>query len=500
MKRSLKGNDVVFMYPPVKADLFAEYQASILAWGGAHKPEAVRILRKKKIHSTGTVWCLTAGAKVLHKNKPLREKGVCRDVAGLPIPVPWLFDQSHKKIPAYFGCTNSPAYRKHLHALVRKVMKAGADGLHVDDPLGSAQTVQAMAGCYCEHCVMGFRKHLADLQRNNEEMRKLARADLFEKFNYRDFAAHFGATAADYLQHQNEDPLHEKFHDWQLARSTANLEELRAVAARAAKHPVTLSSNTCLPELRFLPLTRACDYLVAENDQHSEHGTRRLHETILAYRMADALRKPMAATARGQDWSLVKALHRENLVLFWIALAYANGQRFMAPHRQWCYTETRGTHWYDAPSATFAAVYRFISDHGKLFNNLHTAGPLAVPDLSKAPLDTAADRAAFHERLTQGDPRPLICGAFYLFPRESEEGDHAVVHVLNRYYTPESDSFASLSRPAIQIPLETFKGVYRNARVITPDGESTDLTLTRTPDLRLVLPHSPIWQLVELTL
>jgi hypothetical protein len=44
----------------------------------------------------------------------------------------------------------------------------------------------------------------------------------------------------------------------------------------------------------------------------------------------------------------------------------------MAPHRQWCYTDQKGTHWYDGPAERFAPLYRFVRSHAALFDGYGT--------------------------------------------------------------------------------------------------------------------------------
>jgi hypothetical protein len=84
--------------------------------------------------------------------------------------------------------------------------------------------------------------------------------------------------------------------------------------------------------------------------------------------MADAMGRPLAATASGQDWAFVKEHGRSGLVRGWIAAAYAAGHGLMAPHRQWCYTEEKGTHWYEGPREAYAPLYRFVRENRALLD------------------------------------------------------------------------------------------------------------------------------------
>lgn len=68
----------------------------------------------------------------------------------------------------------------------------------------------------------------------------------------------------------------------------------------------------------------------------------------------------MAATAAGVDWAFVKQHAAEDLPRVWMATAYAHGQLFMPPHHAYCFTEEKGTDWYDGPTKAYAPLYRFV--------------------------------------------------------------------------------------------------------------------------------------------
>ena len=155
---------------------------------------------------------------------------------------------------------------------------------------------------------------------------------------------------------------------------------------------------------------------MGEVDHHAERGTSSLHDAVFAYRMAEAIGKPLAATARGFDWAWVKANHSTNLVKIWIALGYCMGQRLMAPHRQWCFTKEKGSHWYEGPAEAFAPLYRFVRDRPELFSDTNTLGPLKAPANVPVRFDTHAQRTTLQQILSAGEPRPLNIGSVWLFP------------------------------------------------------------------------------------
>ncbi len=87
---------------------------------------------------------------------------------------------------------------------------------------------------------------------------------------------------------------------------------------------------------------------------------------------------PVASTASGQDWAYVAEHKLPGLVRTWIALSYAMGHHFMAPHRQWCYTEKKGTHWYTGPAEEYAWVYQFVRQSARLLDRYEAVAPVAV--------------------------------------------------------------------------------------------------------------------------
>jgi hypothetical protein len=122
---------------------------------------------------------------------------------------------------------------------------------------------------------------------------------------------------------------------------------------------------------------QALDLFSAETDHHAA-GRRFTDQPLVAYRLAEAVQRPYAATASGGDWAFVKEHQLPGLVRGWVALSYAAGQNFMAPHRQWCYTPEKGTHWYGGPAEKFAPLYRFVRANARCFDGYDTYADVAV--------------------------------------------------------------------------------------------------------------------------
>jgi hypothetical protein len=367
------------MYWTDDESAYHAYGATVVGWGGAHTLERVARARRLGLHATGTMWCLTANPKALHANADLRD-AVVRDVEGQPVIVPWLRDHVFEGTPSWWGCTNHPAFRAHVRRTVCDAMAGGADGLHVDDHLGTASAVLIAGGCFCRFCVSKFGAYLARTAGPDAARRVGLRSPrAFRGFDYAAFVRVRAPTHATYLERRASLPLYREFVEFQVGEAARNVSDLHRLAREIAERPVTLSANTCLPWPPHMAVVPRLTYMVGEVGQHAAAGLVRSSEAVVAYRLADALGKPMAATAAGSDWACVQAQGRVHLVRYWIAQAYACGQRFMAPHRMWCHTAEMGTHWYDGPTEAYAPLYRFVRANARWFDGYTPAGaPTAV--------------------------------------------------------------------------------------------------------------------------
>jgi hypothetical protein len=356
------------------------------------------------------MWCLTARAEVLHERADLLD-ACAVDIEGERVAVPWQFDHVYKGTLTYFGCTNHPAFREHTRRLVREAMAGGADSLHVDDHLGTANAAVNFGGGFCDQCIHAFRDYL----RANAGEDDLRRAGVrrLEGFDYRDVVRAFAATREEYLKVRHRIPLIDLFDAFHNAAAAEHVRSLGELAAEVAGHPVMLSANACLPDRQHTHVAKHLTHIVCEVPQHAVDGTARPEEAIQAYRMASTMGVPLAGTGHGWDWAYVKAHGLLELVRVWIALAYAHGQRFMVPHpsRQWCFTQELGTHRYAAPVEAFAPVYRFIRRHAERFDGYEEADAPA-PDAGESVIATL----------------------------RVKRGAAAVVHLVNTDYEPHNST------------------------------------------------------------
>ena len=228
-----------------------------------------------------------------------------------------------------------------------EVMKARPDGLHIDDYRGSSGAVTWLSACFCRYCMAGFREYLAKTV-PKEKLAALGIKDL-DGFDYREFLLDRGVKPEEYQKRRASLPLAAEFLDFQVKANTAFVADYRRKAEELVGQPLALCVNSGLNDAQSLAIAPQLSYFCCEVD-HAASSRALPKHPVYVYKLADGLDRPVAATASGQDWAYVAEHKLPGLVRTWIALSYAHGQNFMAPHRQWCYTKEKGTHWYSGPS------------------------------------------------------------------------------------------------------------------------------------------------------
>lgn len=214
-------------------------------------------------------------------------------------------------------------------------------------------------------------------------------------------------------------------------------------------------------------------HVICEVGQNASVGTSRIDHAVEAYELVASLGKPMAATASGQDWAFVKQNGCEELVRFWIALAYAHGQRFMVPHpqRQWCFNNELGTHWYAAPIKAYAPVYRFIRENAHCFDGFEAV------DIKTHQPDTAAN--------------------VLVTVRKKSGSNQVVLHVLNRDYDSEARSMRSLSNVEVSLERSLVSPRTPKARLLSYDRPPQQVTLAQDAGMvRIRIPELRLWTVV----
>ncbi|MBW7939947.1 MAG: hypothetical protein H3C63_14415, partial [Candidatus Omnitrophica bacterium] len=96
---------------------------------------------------------------------------------------------------------------------------------------------------------------------------------------------------------------------------------------------------------------------------------------------------------------------KPGLVRTWIAQAYAFGSVFMVPHRQWCYTQELGTHWYHGKVEDFAYLYGFVREKAALLDGY---APLAQTAVLLTDADFDAMKSAAQTLAARNVPFALL--------------------------------------------------------------------------------------------
>ena len=381
-ERALNRSDVVFF-----TDDPAQYEAygcTAVGWGARADAKHIQEAHGAGVHLlAASVPFRTGFAGVIDYTDRFLD-AACRDFSGAPFAVPWLWDHKHKGQPIWWGCTNSPLYREWLDGYLVKKMAASPDGLHVDDYTGTAGAVTWLSACFCEHCMAAFREHVK-AHVPQAALAELGITDL-DSFDYRQFLLERGVKPEEYKAKRASLPLAEAFLDFQAHAVTDYVRAFHAQACTLRGGRVTLSVNSSLSSPLSLMIAPYVDYFCCEVAHAATQGAWPGHPVYI-YKLADALDRPVAAMASGQDHAFIAEHECEELLRTWIVTAYSHGQAFTPPTNLWCYTKEKGTHWYKGPAAEYAGMYRFIRANAALFDGYDAVAPVAVV------YDNAARRA-----------------------------------------------------------------------------------------------------------
>lgn len=371
--RVIRRSDVVFMYD--NPALYETYGCTVMGWAGRADREHIAEAHKKGVRVfASSVGFRTEFAGMIDFS-PRFAEARCLNFAGEPFIVPWLWDHKHKGEPAWWFCTNSPLYRSYLRQRLERVVASGADALHIDDYTGTAGAVTWLDACFCPNCMEGFREYLR-AHGDEAELRELGINDL-DRFDYGEFLRKQGITPERYHRERAKLPLAAAFLDFHVKAVTEFVAEFRREGEQSKGGPLPLAVNSSLSGPMNLAITPHLGYFCCELDHRAESREVPL-QPVYAYKLADGLNRPVTSTASGGDWAYINEHQLPGLVRTWAALSYAFGHNLMVPHRMWCYTKEKGTHWYSGPTEEYAWLYRFVHEHADLFDGFEAVAPIAV--------------------------------------------------------------------------------------------------------------------------
>ena len=381
---NLNASDVVFMYAP-EAELYEVYSGTIVGWAGramSKSPKDVLRFRQRVVEAQrhnlrycGSVDFVVDFAGFIEFSRESFAEAICRDLDNNPITVPWLWDHKHKGHPAYWFCTNNPDYRAYLRDQVERACAAPIDGLHIDDWRGTSACSAWNGGCFCHHCMEGFRNWL---KRNfSREQLQAMEVNNIDEFDLRSFLRAKGVTADDWKRRRRQLPFGELFQQFQTEQALSVIREAFEYAEKLCGKPLLRSVNSSASSPEDLVVAPLIDFFCGEMNHHASTAQVSF-EPAFVFKVVEGLGKRQVATASGYDWAWIAANEKPGLVRSWIAQAYAFGSAFMVPHRQWCYTKEKGTHWWRGKPEDFAFVYRFVREKASLLDGYRSLANLAL--------------------------------------------------------------------------------------------------------------------------
>lgn len=288
-----------------------------------------------------------------------------RDLEGRRLTAPWMLAFS-KTNPPTWGCNNQPAYLEKCVEAATKSLDAGADWIQFDD---WAMIVSAYAwggGCFCDRCLDGFRKYL-QARLSVEQATELGIADL-AAFDYKTYLAarYHITTAAAYRERRREVPLEPWFRSFQRMSVRAFFTTLRKrLDAHAGRRvPLSINSTLMVPNQERNFLADIVDFFVGETWRP---GFLRM---TACCKVADALGKYQVFSPIPRDVQDTRRM---------IATAYALGHLPLVPWDIYMGSDATGIRpRYFGTSTEYGDLYRFVRDHGDLFDGCETPASVAV--------------------------------------------------------------------------------------------------------------------------
>ena len=338
--------------------------------------------------------------------------GRARDLNGDAIIAPWM-----KGWGTAWGCSNHPDYRRVWLAHAKAAIDAGADSIQMDGPSLGGSAVH-WGGCFCEHCVAGFRQHLRS-HTTEEERRKLGIADL-DAFDYADYLRRVGTKAGEsHHRWKGSAKLRVHFKKFQERSTLAFYRYVHGQLNAHAGRRVPCSCNNAARIIEYLHEVH--DFGMCEWYPQHQGGPGELYHHIL--RPAAELGMPLLFTYVSTD---VAATRR------FIALTYALGSHTIVP---WdVYTSSTTPRVFGTPDQ-YADLYGFVRANAHLLDGYEDAA-VAGPELREG---------------RHGDAPPVqICGgsgqvyaAARCRPREPEQP--VVIHLVD--YSDKPEPFTLVVNP-----------------------------------------------------
>lgn len=197
----------------------ADFHATRMEWSYADNPEFIRKVKSKlKTFAGSTNTIFLQGKK--YADDPQPGHVVTRD--GKIVAAPWML-----VFNGWWGCPNSKEYRDDYVARTDRLIEAGADSIHMDDP-GLNLAAIAWGGCFCPNCVTGFREYLKKQTLSEHAKKRIGNPDTYDIRNASGVENAFAMRL---------------FRDYQKESVQKFYDEMRAHMRRKAGRDILFSTN-----------------------------------------------------------------------------------------------------------------------------------------------------------------------------------------------------------------------------------------------------------------
>lgn len=422
------------------------------AWGNGHIDFIVQKLQSIGIEKIAAdTWTLSLGGNKFSDKVDIHEQ-VARDFEGKRFVPQWLADSPINGIPQYWGCTNNPYFRDQIFTQVKRSIEDGANVIHADDPSGSLAASLYNPGCFCDYCIAGFTEYLS-MNFSIEELKAMGVSDI-SSFNYKAYLKSKGYRSNQAVlnaRYNNSLPLNDLFFDFQLSAVRSYLAELKQNAAEYAGEPISFGTNAYNLQAKQLFNADIADYFANEIRYDGDY------RSIFAYHIADAIGKPVFATAGGEAWVRVAATEDMKEMLYWFSEAYSSGHYLAYAHKVWGWSHETGTQWNIIPVETLLPYADFVNKNPDLFNGFEAVSKFTMLYNNKVVGDLQSDSLDIATILFEKNiPYKLILAGDKYFPYNLHSSD---VDDLNHPLLVPDDTGLSESDALVISSVDKVEGV-----------------------------------------
>ena len=359
---------------------YISYKVDFVTWGHAFQSQdskweyfsrRIQSAKTVGIRSSALIGTRTFWRGFIDYTKKDIKEFCCKKVDGTPVLLK-KGEKNYKGHPPYWFCTNHPIFREYLKNITKIAMQFNPDGFMMDDPGGTAVAALWHDGCYCKYCISQFREYLG-ANFSQKELEEKGITDITH-FDLRKYHKRYSDLPT------KKRPLREEIIKFQFEASVEMYREIAGYAIEQRGKNILISGNID-PSNRYQgALFNGVDYFACECPMQASTGSLPTGRNLLAFKVGEALKRPVAIVGRGRDHAHVEKMKLPGMVRCWIAEAYAYGNYFMAPYNLWAYSKEKGPHHFRLPhhEELIAPLYHFIKRHRAYFDKYESLAKVAI--------------------------------------------------------------------------------------------------------------------------